>query len=265
MSVDYWKATVLAHQFNTYLAQSGDVVREVDRELRGNLFFGKYDGKRFADVQRMVDYLQAVSNANLDHMQSLEEEARRANHAEGCEYYGVVTAYSDTVRNLAIKLYEADLADLKELEADHWRRGFFKKREAVMEHLGLVAPTVTTPEELEAIDFRGSAIVRCRVTGGDKTTVITEQTECTAALVDVWATMCAQKVLQNTSFDFKLTDENGAEGFHWSDALRMSFRRQDATATMREIRRMVELNGYSMDMTVRLRNGSRVRVRAGSA
>ena len=101
----------------------------------------------------------------------------------------------------------------------------------------------------------------CHGAGSDKeATVISEQTKYAAVLVDVWASMCAQKVLQNTSFNFKLTDEHGVKGFHWNGTLRMSFQRKDATATMREIMRMVEVNRYEMDMTVRLGHGRHVRV-----
>lgn len=266
-NADYWKATALAHEFNTYIAESGGIVRDVDRELRYNLFVGEYGdcAPRVAKVQRMVDYLRAVSHATLDRMRALEEEEMQASRKERYRYDGVVTAYKDTVVNLATKLHEAALnATAKECEASEHNKVRAARTRAVMEHLGLIMPTASTPEELAAIDFRSSTIVSCRVcrvTGTDKaTTVISEQTKYAAILVDVWATMCAQKVLQNTSFNFKLTDEHGAKGFHWSDALRMSFQRKDATATMREIMRMVELNGYEMDMTVRLGHGRRVRV-----
>jgi hypothetical protein len=75
-------------------------------------------------------------------------------------------------------------------------------------------------------------------------------------LEDIWKTMPIQQVLQNTSFDFKMTQEKGHAGYWWNENLSMSLRLQNANITIKEIVKMVKLNGYQMIMTIQLKNNS---------
>ena len=43
--------------------------------------------------------------------------------------------------------------------------------------------------------------------------------------------MPTQKILQNTSFNFKLTDEKGEKGYAWCQDLHMSFQNKDGGRT----------------------------------
>ena len=71
-------------------------------------------------------------------------------------------------------------------------------------------------------------------------------------LVDVWKSMPTQKILQTTTFNFKLTNENGKKGYKWCDDINMSFQNKDIRGTLKEILNMVKLNKLTINLSVKL-------------
>tara|TARA_A100001011_G_C14306209_1_gene843253 strand:+ start:2586 stop:2825 length:240 start_codon:yes stop_codon:yes gene_type:complete len=70
------------------------------------------------------------------------------------------------------------------------------------------------------------------------------------------ATGCGiQKVLQTTTFNFKLTNENGEKGYNWCDDIRMSFQSKSAEGTLKEIVNMVKVNKLTIDLSIKLETG----------
>jgi hypothetical protein len=74
-------------------------------------------------------------------------------------------------------------------------------------------------------------------------------------LVDIWKFMPTQKILQTTTYNFKLTNENGEKGYNWCNDIRMSFQDKDANRTLKEIRNMVKVNNLTIKLSIKLEIG----------
>jgi hypothetical protein len=76
-----------------------------------------------------------------------------------------------------------------------------------------------------------------------------------SVLVDVWKSMPTQKILQTTSFNFKLKKKSGEKGYRWCDDIQMSFQDKSAAGTLKEIVNMVKLNKLTLDLSIKLETG----------
>lgn len=74
-------------------------------------------------------------------------------------------------------------------------------------------------------------------------------------LLDIWEKMPTQKIIQNTTLNIKLGDEEKRNGYIYSDKVKFSFQRKSADGTWKEILKMLELNGYKCEMKIKLENG----------
>ena len=54
--------------------------------------------------------------------------------------------------------------------------------------------------------------------------------------------MPTQKILLETTFNFKLSNENGYNGYLWCEDINMSFQNKDAKNTIIEILKMIKVN-----------------------
>jgi hypothetical protein len=62
-------------------------------------------------------------------------------------------------------------------------------------------------------------------------------------------------ILQTTTFNFKLTNENGKKGYSWCDDIHMSFQNKDSKGTLKEILNMVKVNKLTIKLSIRLETG----------
>ena len=67
--------------------------------------------------------------------------------------------------------------------------------------------------------------------------------------------MPTQKILQETTFNFKLSNENGYNGYVWCEDINMSFQNKDAKNTIIEILKMIKVNNYYIDLIIKLQTG----------
>jgi len=65
-------------------------------------------------------------------------------------------------------------------------------------------------------------------------------------LIDIYKSLSASFILQNTTFNIKLTNENGNKGYYWCDEIKMSIQHKDSKGTYIEIMKMIKLNNYKM-------------------
>ena len=72
---------------------------------------------------------------------------------------------------------------------------------------------------------------------------------------EIWKSMPTQQILQTTTFNFKLTNENGKKGYNWCYDIRMSFQNKDARGTLKEILNMVKVNKFTMELSIKLETG----------
>jgi len=111
----------------------------------------------------------------------------------------------------------------------------------------------TTINELNMIDITHSTIEECIIKKGEEN--ISTNTNYRSVLIDIWEDMPTQKIFQNTTFNFKLTDENGKKGYYWCKPIKMSFQTKDAKGTLKEILHMVGVNKLTIKLTIKLKTG----------
>jgi len=111
-----------------------------------------------------------------------------------------------------------------------------------------------TEDELNRMPIAHSAILGCLIKkrGGE---TISKKKSYRGVMVDIWTPMPVQQILQTTTFNFKLTNENREKGYQWCDNIRMSFQSKDATGTLREILNMVRVNDLTIEMSIKLKTG----------
>jgi hypothetical protein len=107
-----------------------------------------------------------------------------------------------------------------------------------------------TENELNMTHFTHSTIEECVVKKEEE--VISRNKTYRSVLVDIWKFMPTQKILQTTTFNFKLTNENGEKGYKWCDDIHMSFQNKDATGTLKEILNMVKVNKLAINLSIKL-------------
>jgi len=110
-----------------------------------------------------------------------------------------------------------------------------------------------TEDDLENTNLYGSEILKCNVTN-DKQELISNKKKYKSIFVDICSNMPAQKILQNTTFNFKVEDEKGEKGYTFYKQLGMSFQGKDAPGTFREIINFVKLNKYNIEIKIKLKD-----------
>tara|TARA_Y100000385_G_scaffold137382_1_gene142773 strand:+ start:368 stop:598 length:231 start_codon:yes stop_codon:yes gene_type:complete len=67
--------------------------------------------------------------------------------------------------------------------------------------------------------------------------------------------MPTQKILQTTTYNFKLTNEKRKNGYTWFEDIKMSYQGKDSNGTIKEIINMCNVNGFQIDLTIELETG----------
>ena len=118
----------------------------------------------------------------------------------------------------------------------------------------ILTPKKSYIEEFEFIrlPFKKSIILNCLIKGqiDKEEIIISEKKKYKQILVDIWKSMPTQKILQNTTFNFKLTDEKGEKGYYLCKDINMSFQSKNAEGTISEIIKMTHLNKYKLDISI---------------
>ena len=110
-----------------------------------------------------------------------------------------------------------------------------------------------TENELNITQITNSKIEECLIKKEEE--IISINTSYRSVLVDIWKSMPSQKILQTTTFNFKLTNENGEKGYKWCDDIHMSFQNKDARGTLKEILNMVKVNKLTIKLSIKLETG----------
>lgn len=110
-----------------------------------------------------------------------------------------------------------------------------------------------TENELNMIYITHSSIDKCVIKKEEE--IISTNVNYRSILVDIWKSMPTQKILQTTTFNFKLTNENGEKGYNWCSDINMSFQSKDSKGTLKEIINMVKVNKMSISLSIKLETG----------
>jgi hypothetical protein len=110
--------------------------------------------------------------------------------------------------------------------------------------------TYITEDEFNRTILNSSSILHCIVKNGEE--IISNKSRYRSILNDIWISMPTQKILQTTTFNMKLTNENGLDGYKWYPKLNLSIQNKNANYTMKEILNMCKVNNYSIKITIQL-------------
>ena len=113
---------------------------------------------------------------------------------------------------------------------------------------------VTTIEELKNYSYKYCKILECNIR--NKNNLISEEIKTKNILIDIWTSMDKTKMIEHSTFNFSDSNENDKKGYRWNERLQMSFQSKSATDSLHEIYKMVEINNYMIDISIRLENGT---------
>ena len=121
----------------------------------------------------------------------------------------------------------------------------------------IITPKTTylSKDEFLNNDFTSSKILKCEITKNNNL-LISNNLNYKKILHNIWKTMTSSKILQNTTFNMKLTNENGERGYVWYDDLKLSIQSKNANNSIKEIFNMVNINNYSITLKIQLVNNN---------
>lgn len=105
----------------------------------------------------------------------------------------------------------------------------------------------------------GSTIINC-IIKNDENIISNDKTSYISILIDIWKSMPTQQILQTTTFNMKL-DNCDNRGFTWNDDIKLCFQSKDSGGTFKEILNMIEVNNYSIIITIKLHTGRIIKYR----
>ena len=116
-----------------------------------------------------------------------------------------------------------------------------------------------TLDELLDKNLTNSKINYCIITDTNTDNeVISNSIKYSKILIDIYKYLPASFILQNTTFNIKLTNENGNRGYTWYSEINMSVQGKDSNGTFKEIIKMINLNKYKIDIEIELSNGEKI-------
>lgn len=110
-----------------------------------------------------------------------------------------------------------------------------------------------TENELNMTPITHSIIEECVIKKEEE--IISTNNSYRSILVDIWKSMPIQKIVQTTTFNFKLTNEYGKKGYNWCDDIHMSFQSKNAKGTLKEIINMIKVNKLTIKLSIKLETG----------
>jgi hypothetical protein len=97
-------------------------------------------------------------------------------------------------------------------------------------------------------------IQKCVITN-KKGQIISISNTYSGILFDIFKNMTPKKIIENTTFNYLLNDNQGEKGFVFLPEIHMSFQRKDACNTLLEILKMVKYNKYNMNFKMKTKDG----------
>ena len=116
-----------------------------------------------------------------------------------------------------------------------------------------------TLHELLDKNLTNSRISYCIITDTDvDNTVISNSNKYNRILIDIYKNLPTSFILENTTYNIKLINENRDRGYIWYSEINMSFQLKNANSTFKEIIKMIKLNNYKIDIGIKLSNKEKI-------
>ena len=109
-------------------------------------------------------------------------------------------------------------------------------------------------EELLLKSLSNSIIINCIIKDNDDEIICNSPKSYFRVLIDIYKSLPASFILQNTTFNIKLTNENGNKGYIWCPEINMSVQGKCSKGTLKEIIKMINVNNYKIDIQIKLIN-----------
>ena len=77
-------------------------------------------------------------------------------------------------------------------------------------------------------------------------------------LIDIYKNLPTSFILENTTYNIKLINENRDRSYRWYSEINMSFQLKNANLTFKEIIKMINLNNYKIDIGIELSNKEKI-------
>jgi hypothetical protein len=115
---------------------------------------------------------------------------------------------------------------------------------------------ITSEKELlNNYTFDYSTIIGCIIKNNENKEIFSVKKGIISAmeiLIEIWKSMPKLLILQNTTFNIKLTDEHCNSNYKWCPQLLMSYQKREAKGIIIEILKMCNVNNYSSDIKIKL-------------
>ena len=108
-----------------------------------------------------------------------------------------------------------------------------------------------TEIELDTQDLKHSKIEECIIKKGQEIISINKKNY-RPILHDIWKSIPTQRIIENTTFNVKETNEHGIRGYNWCPYINLSVQDKDSTRTLKEIIKMVRVNNMSINLSIKL-------------
>jgi len=114
-------------------------------------------------------------------------------------------------------------------------------------------PIYITEDELMLTSVSGSSILECNIKNVECFPISSGRNKYAPILIDIFEMMDPITIIKESTFNFKLTDEDGLHGYHWYPCLKLSIQSKCANDTLKEIIRMVKFNNCSIKLCIKLK------------
>lgn len=110
--------------------------------------------------------------------------------------------------------------------------------------------------EINKINIKKSKIQECLIKNNEE--IISIKKSYRGLLINIWKYILIsnlstrRQLMKQSTFNMKLTNENGEKGYYWNSDINMSIQDKDATGTFKEIINMVKLNNYTLNISIKL-------------
>ena len=113
-------------------------------------------------------------------------------------------------------------------------------------------PIYITGVKLMMTPVTGSTVLECNIKNVECFPISSERNKYAPILIDIFEMMEPTTIIKNSTFNFKLTNEHGLNGYHWDPCLKLSIQSKCANNTLMEIIRMVKFNKYTIQISIKL-------------
>jgi hypothetical protein len=116
-----------------------------------------------------------------------------------------------------------------------------------------------THSKFRKYNWNKSRIIKCTIKKDNKK--ISNKKKYRTILLDMWSTLPKNIVIKKTKFNILPTNEMGKRGYYWSSKNNMSIKHGSINDTMNEIIKFAMLYKFKIDMTIKLVNGDKIKLR----